>query len=158
MFIFSSVLVPLIWLIHPYQLAHKFQRWMYQGTDFVTQKEANLLMADYEYSVGKRYAEILEMMWFAFLYVDLIPAGTMAILVGLCAYYWVDKYNLLNRSSAPHNISMSLSFNITKLLDLTLVWRFIGETIFDFQLKGKVDLITFILLAFSILFLLLPWK
>lgn len=56
MFIFSSILVPLIWLIHPYQLAHKFQRWLYEGTEYVTQKEANHLMADYEYSVGKRYA------------------------------------------------------------------------------------------------------
>ena len=56
MFIFSAVLVPLIWFIHPYQLYHQLQRWRYQGTATVTQSEANVLMADYEYSVGKRYA------------------------------------------------------------------------------------------------------
>jgi hypothetical protein len=92
-------------------------------------------MADYEYSVGKRYAEVLEMMWMAFLYVDLIPVGTMAILLGLCAYYWVDKYNLLNRASAPHNVSASLSLKVDRLLDLTLFWRFAGEILFDYQIK-----------------------
>ena len=56
MFIFSAVLVPLIWLIHPYQLYHRFQRWRHQGKTDVTQKQANDLMADYEYSLGKRYA------------------------------------------------------------------------------------------------------
>lgn len=135
MFIFSAVLVPLIWLIHPYQLFHQFQRWRRQGTNTVTQGEANVLMADYEYSVGKRYAEIIEMMWFAFLYVDLLPAGTFMILIGLCAYYWVDKYNLLRRSSAPHNVSAALSFKIDRLIDLTLFWRFAGEILFDIQLK-----------------------
>ena len=56
MFIFSAVFIPLIWIINPYQLLHRFNRWKYQGTDLVTQKKANYLMADYEYSVGKRYA------------------------------------------------------------------------------------------------------
>jgi hypothetical protein len=97
-------------------------------------------------------------MWFAFLYVDLIPAGTLAILVGVCAYYWVDKYNLLNRSSAPHNISPSLSMKILRLLDLTLIFRFAGEIIFDYHLKGKVDAISIFLLVFSIVFMILPWK
>lgn len=98
------------------------------------------------------------MMWFAFLYVDLIPAGTMAILIGICAYYWVDKYNLLNRSSAPYNVSASLSMKIVKLLDLTLIFRFTGEIIFDYHLKGKIDPISVILLVFSIVFMILPWR
>lgn len=97
-------------------------------------------------------------MWFAFLYVDLIPAGTMAILVGVCAYYWVDKYNLLNRSSAPHNISANLTFKIVGLLDLTLVFRFAGEILFDYHIKGKVDHFSVGLLIFSIVFMLLPWR
>lgn len=39
------------------------------------------------------------MMWFTFLYADLIPVGSFMILFGLFAYYWIDKYNLLRRSS-----------------------------------------------------------
>ena len=37
MFIFSAVLIPIIWMINPYQLAHQFKRWKYQGTTKVTQ-------------------------------------------------------------------------------------------------------------------------
>ena len=45
------------------------------------------------------------MMWFTFLYADLIPIGAFLILFGFCLYYWVDKYNLLRRSSLEGNIS-----------------------------------------------------
>ena len=56
MFVVSAVLVPIIWLVHPYQLCHRYKRWKYQNSEEVTQKKANFLMADYEYSIGKRYA------------------------------------------------------------------------------------------------------
>lgn len=59
MFIFSAVLVPLIWLLNPYQLVHEYHRWKEEGSQEVTQSEANKLMADHEYDVGKRYAEII---------------------------------------------------------------------------------------------------
>ena len=55
-------------------------------------------MEDYPYDMGKRYAEIIETMWFTFLYVTLIPIGAFLSLVSLWMYYWVDKYNLLRRS------------------------------------------------------------
>lgn len=61
-------------------------------------------MEDYPYDMGKRYAEILETMWFTFLYVSLIPFGCVLSLVGLMIYYWVDKYNLLRRSKVDNII------------------------------------------------------
>lgn len=66
------------------------------------------------------------MMWFTFLYADLIPVGAFIIVVGFCIYYWVDKYNLLRRSSLEGNISGDLAKKILTLLDLTLFWRFMG--------------------------------
>ena len=126
MFIFSAVLIPLIWIINPYQLHHLYKRNKYRDSTKVTQKEANKLMADEEYSIGKRYAEIIEMMWFMYLYTDLIPAGMFVIIFGLVAYYWVDKYNLLKRSSLTYNISADLSFKVSDLIDWTLFWRFFG--------------------------------
>ena len=56
MFIFSAVLVPLIWMMNPYQLMHLYKRKKKRNSTTVTQKEANKLMADEEYSIGKRYA------------------------------------------------------------------------------------------------------
>lgn len=55
-------------------------------------------MEDFPYDMGKRYAEILETMWFTFLYASLVPFGSFLTLGGLMIYYWVDRYNLLRRS------------------------------------------------------------
>ena len=65
-------------------------------------------------------------MWFVYLYTDLIPGGMFVIFFGLCAYYWVDKYNLLRRSSLTYNIGADLSHKVSDLIDWTLFWRFFG--------------------------------
>ena len=56
-------------------------------------------MEDSEYDIGKRYAEIIETMWFTYLYASIIPIGACISIVGLTLYYWIDKYNLLRRST-----------------------------------------------------------
>lgn len=33
------------------------------------------------------------------MYASVIPVGAMVTFLGLCIHYWVDKYNLLHRSS-----------------------------------------------------------
>lgn len=157
MFILCAFLVPLIWLIHPLQQCHVHARDKHYGHNDVTQHEANHLMADYHYDMGKRYAELIEMMWFTFLYADLIPIGAFLILAGFCIYYWVDKYNLLRRSSLEGNISGDLAMKCLFLLDLTLFWRFLGELIFDVQIRDGARTLTLIFLGLSILYLLVPW-
>jgi hypothetical protein len=65
-------------------------------------------------------------MWFTFLYCTLIPMGSFLTLIGLFLYYWVDKYNLLRRSSLHENVSGKLCLVAMKLLDGTLILRPIG--------------------------------
>jgi hypothetical protein len=65
-------------------------------------------------------------MWFTFLYATLIPVGAFFTFLGLILYYWVDKYNLLRRSSLTQNISGKLAVVSLKLLDFTLVLRPLG--------------------------------
>jgi hypothetical protein len=43
------------------------------------------------------------------------------------------------------------------LLDLTLFWRFLGELIFDVQIRDGADTLTLIFLGLSVLYLLVPW-
>jgi len=74
-------------------------------------------------------------MWFTFLYVDLIPIGTLLIMIGLMIYYWIDKYNLLRRASVDGNMSGQIVVGALKLLDAVLFWRFAGELIFDIQIR-----------------------
>lgn len=56
-------------------------------------------MEDSHYEMGKRYAEVIETMWFTFLYATLVPVGAFISLFGFLLYYWVDKYTLLRKSS-----------------------------------------------------------
>jgi hypothetical protein len=55
MFLFNSIFVPLFWLINPMYLARMFKRWRLFGSANLTQSEANIIMENPEYDVGKRY-------------------------------------------------------------------------------------------------------
>lgn len=92
-------------------------------------------MEETPYDMGKRYAEIIETMWFVYLYSTLIPIGAFISVVGLVIYYWVDKYNLLRRSSINCQVSSKLVLTSMNMLDYTLVLRPIGSLLFDFQLR-----------------------
>jgi len=95
-------------------------------------------------------------MWFTFLYSSLIPLGGVLSMIGLCLYYWVDKYNLLRRSSVNSNIAGELSIYAMKLLDFTLICKPVGEIIFDSQIRDSYNVTSLIMLATGIVYLLLP--
>jgi hypothetical protein len=75
-------------------------------------------------------------MWFTFLYSTLLPVGAIITIFGLLAYYWVDKYNLLRRSSINRQISGNLIKKSLNLLDFTLFFKPVGSAIFDKHLRG----------------------
>ena len=83
-------------------------------------------MENSNYSVGKKYAEVTESVWFAYLYASIIPGGTWLIAIGLSIFYWVDKRVLLRFSSINENVSGNLSVRSMKLLDVTLILRAVG--------------------------------
>lgn len=56
MFFLNALFVPLFWLINPFQLYKLLQRKLGYGKRELTQREANKLMEDSEYEIGKRYA------------------------------------------------------------------------------------------------------
>jgi hypothetical protein len=65
-------------------------------------------------------------MWFTFLYASLIPFGAILMFFGLSIYYWVDKFNLLRRSSIHESVSGKVAILVMKFLDFTLLLRGIG--------------------------------
>lgn len=58
-FFFNAYFVNLLWIVHPQFLWRRLMRWLNKGKTNLTQKEANELMEEYPYDMGKRYAEIL---------------------------------------------------------------------------------------------------
>lgn len=109
------------------------------------------------YDLGKRYAEIIEIMWFTFLYSTLIPLSSFISLAGMFLYYWVDKYTLLRKSTLRGEVSGKFVLTGMKLLDLTLILRPIGELVFDIQLRHQTGLIsTVVMIAIGFLYFILP--
>ena len=158
MFFMNAFFVPLFWLINPFQLIKLLKRKFNYGKRSLTQGEAHKLMEDSEYEMGKRYAEIIETMWFTFLYSTLVPIGAFISVIGIGIYYWVDKYNLLRRSSFSSEVQGKLVFTSMNLLDFTLVLNMIGSLLFDRQIRKEHFTSTIVLLSISVVYLLCPKK
>lgn len=95
-------------------------------------------------------------MWFTFLYLTLIPIGAMFTVIGLAVYYWIDKYNLLRRSSITSNVSGNMGLYALRQLDFTLLCRAAGEAIVDSQIRDGVQTETIVFLCISAVYLILP--
>jgi hypothetical protein len=143
-------------LINPHQLKNKIMRYFRMGKKYFTQGEANKIASDNPYSMGKQYAEIVETLWFTFLYATIVPMGAFITIVGLSLYYWVDKYNLLRRSSLSHNISGEMAMVSLKLLDCTLIMKPVGEIIFDSGIRDHIQIESIILTAIAFVYICLP--
>jgi hypothetical protein len=68
MFFITAFIIPLIWFIHPYNIIKNLKRKKLKDKKFINQKMANEIVEYYPYVLGKRYAEVFEIMWFTFLY------------------------------------------------------------------------------------------
>lgn len=155
MFFVTAFLIPLIWFIHPYNLWRNFQYKRHRNK-LVSQKEANLLSENVAYDLGKRYAEVFEIMWFTFLYSELIPLGSFLVLIGLILYFWVDKYNFLRKSVLKSGMSGKMAILALKSLDATLFLPPAGQMLFDAILRSKFDPLAFFFTLCGIAYLFVP--
>ena len=106
--------------------------------------------------MGKRYAEIFEIMWFTFLYSELIPLGSFLIVIGLVMYFWVDKYNFLRNSVLKVGMSGKMAILALKSLDATLFLPSAGHILFDAVLRSEFDIFALILTLCGIGYLFVP--
>lgn len=56
MFFINAFFVPLIWLVNPWQIKQLLMRRFRKNKNYYTQGEANDIMSDSQYVMGKRYA------------------------------------------------------------------------------------------------------
>lgn len=157
MYVVNSLFVPLFWAIHPVYLFKRIKLHFNKGKKHFTQAEANKMMELPEYDIGKRYGEVLEVMWFTYLYMTLIPLGGIISTIGLALYYWVDKYNLLRRSCISSNVSGSLIMLTLRMLNFTLVLRTAGDILFDYQIRNGPTTSGWIFLAIAIFYQFIPF-
>jgi len=106
-FIFNAFIPPLAWFVDPWSIIKRYKRnkELKKKTSSCTQQQANIHMEEDGYTMGKRYADIMKTMWFTFFYCPVIPLGSFWSIIGLICYYWIDKYNLINRRTIKESIS-----------------------------------------------------
>ncbi len=80
---------------------------------------------------------------------------SVLIIIGLGIFYWVDKYNLLRKSSVLENVNGELSMKAIKLIDFTLVLRPTGKLIFDSQIRSAITWESIVCLILGVIYLLL---
>lgn len=96
------------------------------------------------------------MVWFTYFYASLIPIGAPLTLVGISLFNWVDKYNLLRKSSVKQNISGDLSMKGLIMLDLTLILKPVGELVFDSQIRSTWTYESICMIFLGFVYVLLP--
>ncbi len=137
MFFITAFIIPLIWFIHPYNIIKNLKRKKLKDKKFINQKMANEIVEYYPYVLGKRYAEVFEIMWFTFLYSQLIPLGSFLVLIGLVLYYWVDKYNFLRKSAVNTRVSGKMAILGLKSLDATFFLCPAGQFLFSLLIRNR---------------------
>ena len=113
-------------------------------------------MEDLPYVLGDRYAEVISLMWSAFLYSSLTPCSIILALISLCLFYWIDKYNLLRRSSLKKNIDSKTLMSFYSMLEFFIIMKALGWIIFDYYLKNGPFLHSFIILSIGLTYMILP--
>ena len=83
-------------------------------------------MMDEPASLGKHFAETIEIIWFTFMYSSIIPVGAPIILIGFVVNYWVVKWIILRRSSVAHQVSGNFVMLALSLLDFSIVMKPLG--------------------------------
>ena len=126
MFFVNGFVVPVIWLINPIDLIKRISRNNHYGSAYLTQKEAHQLMEKPPFPMGKLYSEIIETIWFTFLYSSIIPVGGIVTLIGLSLHYFVDKITLMKRSSVTEKVSGKFIIKALGLLEFCIIMKPLG--------------------------------
>ncbi|KAL4489888.1 hypothetical protein ABPG72_010787 [Tetrahymena utriculariae] len=124
-----------------------------------TQSELNQLFENPQFQIQERYAQILMTMFTTAFYSPIVPMSLFWSLIGLILQYWVDKYNLIHRSSVKNNMSAELSIEMTEHLEYFLPIQSISALIFyQYANGGDWGLSSIIGTAIGLLHAFLPMQ
>lgn len=157
-FVFSAFLTPATRFINISYHARLYQRRraMEQGENsLMTQKEANQLFEDFACDFAEKYSCLIKSMFVAALYAPILPMALVWTIIGNFLMYYVDKYNILRRSSIGKSLGATLALEMTEVLEWFLIIFGVSNFFFNTLFFGEVSLfeISGLLLAISNAFL-----
>ncbi len=103
-FISNAVSVPLLKFLDPSFIGKAFKQVEMESNltdDFMTQQQLNELYEYSQFDVSERYSSTIRVLLMTALFAPLIPICVPINLLGLILKYWIDKWLLLRRNSAP---------------------------------------------------------
>ncbi|KAL4489887.1 hypothetical protein ABPG72_010786 [Tetrahymena utriculariae] len=95
-----------------------------------TQEELNLIYENPQFPIEERYAQLLTTMFTTAFYCPIVPMTIIWSLICFILQYWIDKYNLIYRSSVKYNMSSELSLEMTEHLEYFLPIQCLSTLIF----------------------------
>jgi len=106
--------------------------------------------------MGKRYADIMKTMWFTFFYSPALPMCVPWSIMGLCIYYFADKYNVFHRRTIKESIGAELAIEMIENLEYIILWHTFGVFWFSLFLFGHVSIGSIILFVIGVIYIVVP--
>jgi len=133
-FLTNAITTPLLLFFDPTFTARAYHQSNLENDpkySCMTQAEANELFEYPPFDASAKYSAYIKTMWMTALFAPLIPVVIAISLVGLTLRYWLDKFLLIRRNSAPKMMGKKLSMRMLKYLELTPFWFGLGSLLIN---------------------------
>ena len=134
-------------------------KWKYRSTPIL--KFQNRYNAEYvlpTFPITSRYSSYLSDLYYLCFFSYLAPFSTVIGIPMFLTYYFIDKVNILKRSSFHPNYSYFLTDKVIHLAQSSTLLFTLGNYLFSFILTGvKYNPVNLISVVVSILYLMVVW-
>ncbi|KRX05998.1 hypothetical protein PPERSA_01076 [Pseudocohnilembus persalinus] len=110
-----------------------FQQVMNRNKCTLTQNQANQLYQKPVFDIAQRYAYLINTLFLTALYAPLLPIGLLISLIGILIIFYIEKYKVLHLRFISHNLSPSLSTQMTELLEYFLPLYCLSDMFFEYM-------------------------
>ncbi|KAL4475819.1 hypothetical protein ABPG72_011380 [Tetrahymena utriculariae] len=162
-FMVNSFLPVLFFVFDIQTLIKKYLRKKQESCEqnsILTQQELLELYEDPEFAIQSEYSQIMKTLLMTLFYATPLPICILWSILGLIVQYFIAKYNLLYRRSAPFNMGSSLGYKMVLLMNVGLVIYACLSYVFIILSKDSNDntprTVSFVTIAIAGIHLLLP--
>lgn len=111
-----------------------------------------------DFKIAEKFNFYLWQSYFLSFYSYIVPASSIVGLIAIGAHYFIDRINLLKRSSFHPNYSFTLAKTASKLLQTTVFIHALGNFIEGWILKGTwYQPLNIVTLLITIIFMIFIW-
>lgn len=134
-------------------------KWNYRSTPIL--KFQNRFNAEYvlpTYPITSRYCSYLSDIYFLCFFGYLVPSSSLLGLVTFVTYYFIDKVNILKRSSYHPNYSYFLAEKAIRMVQSSTLMFTLGNYLFAYILTGRrYNPVNLLAIIISVIYMMVIW-